>query len=118
MDVPCPNCNSTDLQKVSLACLEVLYPGNNRAQFRGVLVGSGGLGALLGPSTTKVTRPATLTAQGGGVRTCRIRRNTSAHLLYFKTFFVQTPVAAAASKSSLATRRQNREAGRTFRAES
>jgi hypothetical protein len=116
MDVPCPNCNSTDRQEVSLAYLEVLYPCNNRA--RGVLVGSGGLGALVGSSTTKRTRPATLTTQGGGVRPCRIRRNTSAHLLYFETFFVQTPVATAASKSSLATRRQNREAGRTFRAES
>jgi hypothetical protein len=118
MDVPSPNCNSTDLQKVSLACLEVLYPCDNRAQFRGVLVGSGGPGPLVGPSTTKGIRPATLTAQGGGVSTWRIRRNTSAHLLYFETFFVQTPVATAAPKSLLATRRENREAGRTLRAES
>jgi hypothetical protein len=118
MDVPCPRCNSTDLQKVSLACLEVLYPCDNRAQFRGFLVGSGGPGALVGASTTKGTRPATLTAQGGGVRPCRILRNTSAHLLYFEAFFVQIPVATAAFKSLLATRQQNREAGRTFRAES
>jgi hypothetical protein len=117
MDVPCPSCNSTELQKVSLACLEVLYFCDNRAQFRGVLVASGGPGALVGASTTRGARPAP-TAQSGGVRNWRIRRNTSAHLLYFETFFVQTPVATAAYRGLLATRRQNREAGRTFRAES
>jgi hypothetical protein len=118
MDVPCPKCNSTDLQKVSLACEEVLYLCDKRAQFHGVLVGSGGPGVLVGASTTKGTRQTTLTAQSGGVGTCRICRNTSAHLLSFETFVIQIPVATAASKSLLAARQQKRVAGRTFRAES
>ena len=119
MDVPCPKCNSTDLQKVSLACLEVLYRCDKPAKFHGALVGSEGSGVLVGASTTKETRPTTLTAQSGGVSTCRISRNTSAHLLYFETFVVQILVATAASKSLLATRQQDRvAAGRTFRAES
>jgi len=118
MDVPCPKCNSTALQKVSLAWLEVLYRCDKRAQFHGVLVGSDGPGVLVGASPTNGTRQTTLTAQSGGVRTCRICGNSSAHLLYFETFVVQIPVATAASKSLLATRQQDRVAGRTFRAES
>jgi hypothetical protein len=118
MDVPCPKCNSTDLQKVSLACLEVLYRCDKRAQFQGVLVWSDGPGVLVAATTTNETRPTTLTAQSGGVGTCRISRNTSAHLLYFETFVVQILVATAASKGLLATRQQDRAAGRTFRAES
>jgi len=38
MDVPCPKCNSTDLQKVFLACEEVLRPCGKRAQFHGIVV--------------------------------------------------------------------------------
>src|SRR5258708_30267865 len=108
MDVPCPKCNSTDLQKVSLACEEVLYRCDKRAQFRGVLVGSRGPGVLVGASTTKETRQTTLTAQSGEVETCRICRNTSAHLLSFEEFVVQIPAAVAASKSLLAARQHNR----------
>jgi hypothetical protein len=67
MDVPCPKCNSADLQKVSLACEEVLYRCDKHAQFHGILVGSGGPGVLIGASTTKGTRQTTLTAQSGGV---------------------------------------------------
>ncbi len=110
----CPKRNSTDLQKVSLAYEEVLYRCDKRAQFHGVLVGSGGPGVLVGASTTEGTRQTTLTAQSGGVGTCRMCRNTSAHLLSFETFIVQIPVATAASKSLLAARQQNRVAGRTF----
>jgi hypothetical protein len=115
---PCPKCISTDLQKVSLACEEVLYRCDQRAQFHGVLVGSGGPGVLVGALTTKGTRQTTLTAQSGSVGTCRICRNTSAHLLSFETFGVQIPVATAASKRLLAPLQQNRVTSRTFRAES
>jgi hypothetical protein len=118
MDLPGPKCTSTDLQKVFLACLEVLHGCDHLAQFHSVLVGSRAPGVLVRASTTKGTRPRTLTAQSGGVRACRIYRNTSAHLLYFETFVVQIPVATAASKSLLATRQQSRVAGRTFRAAS
>ena len=118
MDVPCPKCNSTDLQKVSLACEEALYRCDKHAQFHGVLVGGGGPGVLVGASTTKRTRQTTLAARSGGMGTCRICKNTSAHLLSFEAFVVQIPVATAASKSLLAAPQQNRVASRTFRAES
>jgi hypothetical protein len=118
MDVPCPKCNSTDLKKVSLAYEEWLYQGNKRAQFRGVLVGSGGPVALVGTSTTKGTKQTGLDAQSGGVGTRRICKKTSERLLSFETFVVQIPVATAASKSLLAASQQTRVAGRTFQAES
>ena len=118
MDVPCPKCNSTDLQKVSLACEEVLYRCDKRAPFHGVLVGSSGPGVLVGTSTTKGTKQRGLTAQSGGVGTRRSCKNTSARLLSLEAFAVQIPVVTAASKSLLAARQQNRVAGRTFRAES
>jgi len=93
MYVPCPKSNSTDLQKLSLACEELL-------------------------SATQGTTQTTLTAQSGRVGTFRICRNTSVHLLSFETFLVQIPVATAASKNLLAALRQNCLAGRTFRAAS
>jgi len=118
MDVPCPKCNSTDLQKVSLAREEVLYRCDKRAPFHGVWVASGGPGVLVGTSTTKGTKQRGLAAQSGGVGTCPICRNTSAHLLSVETFVLQIPVATAASKRLLAAPQQNRLAGRTYRAES
>jgi hypothetical protein len=117
MDVPCPKSNSTDLQKVSLVCEEVLYGCDKRAKFRGVLGGSGGPVVPVGPSTTNESRQTTLTAQSGGLGTSRICGNTSAYGLCFETFFVQIPVAMAASKSLPAARQQTRVAARTFRAE-
>ena len=118
MDVPCPRSNSTVLQRVPLAREEVLYRCDKRAQFHGVLAGSGGPGVLVGASRLRGTRQTTLTAQRGVMGTCRIGRNTSAQVLSFETFFVQIPDATAASKSLLAARQQTRVAGRTFRAES
>jgi hypothetical protein len=102
VDVPCPKSNNTDLQEVSLACEEVLHWCDKRAQFHGVLVGNGGPGILVETSTTKGARQTTLTAQSGGMGTCRICRNTSAHLLSCETFVVQILVAPATSKTLLA----------------
>ena len=118
MDVPCPKRDSTAPQIVSLACEEVLYGCDKRAQFPGVLVGSSGPGLLAGASITKGTKQTVLIAQSGGVVTCRICSNTPARLLSFETFVVQIPVATAASRSLLAARRQNLVAGRTFGSES
>ena len=96
MDVPCPRCNSSGLQKVSLAYEEGLYQSDKRAQFRGVLIASGGPGVLVGTSTTREQAEG-LTAQSGVVGTCRICKNTSARLLSSETFVVQIFVATAAS---------------------
>ena len=116
MHVPCPDCYSTNLQKVSLACEEALYRCDSRAQFHGVLGVIGGPGVLERASTTNDTRRANLTAQGAGVATRQNCRNTSAHLSFPETFLIQIPVATAASKRPLAARRQNRVAVRAFRA--
>lgn len=117
MDVRCPKRNSTDLKKVSLAYEEGLYQSDNRAQFRGVLVGSGGPGVLIGTSTTRGTKQTGLTAQSGGewghVESASMLQR---RLLSCETFVVQIPVATIAPKSLLVARQQNRVAGRTFRA--
>ena len=118
MDLPCPKCNSTDLQQVSLACEEVFYRCDKRAQFHGVLVVSRGPEVLVIASTRKDRYETTLAAQGGEMMTHRICRNTSAHLLSSETFVVQISIATAASRSLLAARRQTRVAGRTLRTES
>jgi hypothetical protein len=119
MDVPCPKRKCTHLHKVSLAYDDRLYQSDNRAQFRGVLVGSGGPGVLIDSSTTKGTKQRGLTAQSGEVGTCRICENASARLLSFETSSViQISIATTVSRSSLVERQQNRVTGRSFRAES
>jgi hypothetical protein len=118
MDVPCPKYNSTDLQKVSLACEEVRYGCDKRAHLHRVLSESGDPRVLVGASTTIGARQTKLTAKSGGMPTRRICTNTSAYLLSSEIFVVPISVATAASKSLLAAHRQNRVAGRTFRAES
>jgi hypothetical protein len=118
MDVPCPRSNSTDLQKVPLACEEALYGCDRSAQFHGVLVEGSGSEVLVEASLTNGTRQTTLASQSGRMGTCRIHRNISAPVLSFETFVVQIPVARAASNNLPASRQQNRVAGRTFRAAS
>ena len=114
MDVPCPKCNSTDLKKVSLAYEEGLYQSGKQAQFRGALLGGGGPGILVATSTTKGTKQTRLTAQRGGVGTCRICKKTSARLLSFETFTVQIRIATTASRGLRVARQQNRVADGTF----
>lgn len=53
MDLHCPNCNSTDLKKVSLAYQEGLLRVNARTRIRGVVVGSEGPDLIVGRATTK-----------------------------------------------------------------
>jgi hypothetical protein len=118
MDVPGPDCNSTNLRKVSLAREEVHYWRDTRAQFHSILAGSGDPGVLLAAPTTKRTGQAALTAQSVGTGACRNCKNTSADFLSFETFVVQIPVAKLLSKSLQAARQRNRAASRTFWAES
>lgn len=53
MDLHCPNCNSTDLKKVSLAYEEGLSRVNARTRIRGVVVGTDGPDLVVGRATTK-----------------------------------------------------------------
>ena len=56
MDLHCPNCNSTDLKKVSLVYQEGLSRVNAHTRIRGVVVGSEGPDLVLGRATTKGTQ--------------------------------------------------------------
>lgn len=56
MDLHCPNCNSTDLKKVSLAYQEGLSRVNARTRIRGVVVGSEGPDLVVGRAATKGTQ--------------------------------------------------------------
>lgn len=56
MDLHCPNCNSTDLKKVSLAYQEGLQRVSTRTRVRGVVVGSDGPDLVVGRATTKGTQ--------------------------------------------------------------
>ncbi len=56
MDLHCPNCNSTDLKKVSLAYQEGLQRVSTRTRLRGVVVGTDGPDVVVGRATTKGTQ--------------------------------------------------------------
>jgi|HubBroStandDraft_6_1064221.scaffolds.fasta_scaffold100131_2 hypothetical protein len=53
MDLRCPQCDSSDLKKVSLAYQEGLYHANTRTRLTGLLFGSAGPSALIGRARTK-----------------------------------------------------------------
>ena len=53
MDLRCPNCNSTNLKKVSLAYQEGTYHINARTRIRGLLFASGGPDVLVARATTR-----------------------------------------------------------------
>ena len=60
MDLRCPNCNSSDLKKVSLAYQEGLFRVNTRTRLRGVVVGEGGPDVVVGRATTRGTHQTEL----------------------------------------------------------
>jgi len=53
MELRCPQCNSTDLKKLSLAYQEGISHVNARTRLRGVVVGSDGPDLAVGGGTTK-----------------------------------------------------------------
>ncbi len=53
MDLQCPNCNSDDLKKVTLAYREGLQHVSTRTRVRGVVVGSDGPDLVVGRATTE-----------------------------------------------------------------
>lgn len=53
MELRCPQCNSTDLKKLSLAYQEGISHVNARTRLRGVVVGSNGPDLVVGSGTTK-----------------------------------------------------------------
>ena len=56
MDLRCPNCNGTNLKKLSLAYQEGTSRLNARTRLRGVVVGSDGPDLVVGRATTKGTQ--------------------------------------------------------------
>lgn len=53
MELRCPQCNSTDLKKLSLAYQEGISQVNTRTRLRGVVVGSDGPDLVVGTGTIK-----------------------------------------------------------------
>ena len=53
MDLRCPQCNNTDLKKLSLAYEEGISHVNARTRLRGVVVGSAGPDLVVGTGSTK-----------------------------------------------------------------
>ena len=60
MDLRCPNCESTNLKKISLAYQEGTYHINSRTRIRGLLFAGGGPGALVGGATTRGSQQSAL----------------------------------------------------------
>ena len=52
-DLPCPNCNSTDLKKVSLVYQEGLFHTVAHTRFGAVGLGGHGPGLIIGKATTR-----------------------------------------------------------------
>ena len=60
MDLRCPNCESTNLKKVSLAYQEGVYHIDTRTGVRGLLFAGGGPGVLVGRTTTRGSQQSAL----------------------------------------------------------
>jgi hypothetical protein len=60
MDLRCPNCNSTDLKKVSLAYEEGSFRGEAQTRIRAAVVGGGGADLILGRASTRGTHQSVL----------------------------------------------------------
>jgi len=63
MDLHCPNCKSTDLEKVSLAYQEGRFQVDTRTRLRGVVVGEGGPNVVVGRATTHGVQQTELSKQ-------------------------------------------------------
>jgi len=59
----CPNCNSTDLKKVSLACQEGLFCTVAHTRFRAGVVGGHGPDLVIGKATTRGFHQSVLSKQ-------------------------------------------------------
>jgi hypothetical protein len=62
-DLRCPNCNSADLKKVSLAYQEGLFCTVAHTRFRAVAVGSHGPDLVIGKATTRGLHQSVLSKQ-------------------------------------------------------
>jgi hypothetical protein len=60
MDLRCPNCESINLKKVSLAYQEGVYHMKTRTGIRGLLFAGGGPGVLVGRATTRGSQQSAL----------------------------------------------------------
>src|SRR5437867_13450809 len=60
MDLRCPNCNSIDLKKVSLAYEEGLFRSKGRTRLHAVVAGGGGPDLVVGRATTHGTQQSAL----------------------------------------------------------
>ena len=60
MELRCPQCDSTDLKKVSLAYEEGLYQGESRTRLSAALAGSGGPDLIVGKAPARTSHQSAL----------------------------------------------------------
>jgi hypothetical protein len=65
MDLHCPNCNSTDLKKVSLAYQEGVSRGGGHARVRAVVIAGSGPDLVVGRASTRASQQSALSKQFG-----------------------------------------------------
>lgn len=81
MDLRCPNCNNTDLKKVSLAYQEGLYRVDARARLRAAVVGGNGPDLVVGRATMRGSQQSALSK----------RLSPPARWSYLKVIFWSAP---------------------------
>lgn len=106
MDLHCPNCNSIDLKKISLAYQEGLSRLNVRTRMRGVVVGSDGPDLAVGRATTKGTQQTDISKALPPPRKWSYRKLFGWSLLIFLSvgwivFYVNTITKNASPVSSV-----------------
>ena len=106
MDLRCPNCNGTDLKKLSLAYQEGTSCLNARTRLRGVVVGSDGPDLVVGRATTKGTQQTDVSRALTPPRKWSYRKLFGWWLLVFLSvgwivFYVNTITRNSATVSSM-----------------
>lgn len=106
MDLHCPNCNSTDLKKISLAYEEGLSRLNARTRIRGVVVGSDGPDLVVGRATTKGTQQTEISKTLTPPKKWSYRKLSGWSILVFLSvgwivFYVNTITKNSSSVSSV-----------------
>jgi hypothetical protein len=104
MDMRCPNCNSTNLKKVSLAYEEGLFRSESRTRIRGVSFGGGGPHIIVGSAATKGTHQTMLSERLSPPQKwsyLKLLGRFAALSFVALVIYVHSPMASASTSSSL-----------------
>jgi len=106
MELRCPQCNSTDLKKLSLAYQEGISHVNARTRLHGVVVGSNGPDLVVGSGTTKGIQQTAISRMVAPPRKWSYKRLLGWSLLAFLAvgwivFYANTVVTNSQTVSSV-----------------